>query len=126
MSLSPDAQMASQTSFSQSHFKQEVVKIATDEQFQSRTETVKNLLKKPLTLNRAICIALLNNSALQAAFAELGVTEAQLVQAVTPLSPTLSFTQISNNASLEIERNIIVNLTSIRDKSYQFFDFSLV
>jgi outer membrane protein TolC len=50
---------------------------------------------------------------LQAAFAELGISEAQLVQAALPPSPTVSFGQISYNAALEIERTILVNVLAL-------------
>jgi outer membrane protein TolC len=58
-------------------------------------------------------IALLQNRTLQAAFNELGITEAQLVQSTLPANPLLSLGQLGNHAVLEIERTLLVNLLSL-------------
>ena len=50
---------------------------------------VESLLKRPLTADAAVQIALLNNRDLQAAYNELAVAEADLVQASLPPNPTL-------------------------------------
>ena len=49
---------------------------------------VKQLLAKPLTAASAVQIALLNNRGLQAAYNELGISEAQMVEASLPPAPT--------------------------------------
>jgi cobalt-zinc-cadmium efflux system outer membrane protein len=51
--------------------------------------TVRNLLKKPLTANRAAQIALLNNPGLQAVFEEVGISAAELREAGMLKNPSL-------------------------------------
>ena len=53
----------------------------TEEQQQSATDRVSQLLSKPLSVDDAVQIALLNNKGLQASFSELGISEANFVQA---------------------------------------------
>ena len=43
-------------------------------------QRVNQLLGKPLSMNDAVQVALMNNRGLQAAYAELGITEAEIVQ----------------------------------------------
>ncbi|HEY5753377.1 MAG TPA: TolC family protein [Chthoniobacterales bacterium] len=53
--------------------------------------TVRRLLRKPLTIQSAVQIALLNNRNLQATFEEIGIAKADLIEAVTGPNPSLSF-----------------------------------
>ncbi len=73
-----------------------------------------NLLAKPLTLQSAVQIALLNNRHLQAEYAELGIAQADLVQAGLLSNPVL-FSSIrfpkggkgGNNVEFEIAREFL-------------------
>jgi outer membrane protein TolC len=56
---------------------------------------VAELLAKPLTVDDAVQIALLNNRGLQASFQELGITEAEVVQAGRLPNPGFSFGRMS-------------------------------
>ncbi|WP_204325044.1 hypothetical protein, partial [Stenotrophomonas maltophilia] len=70
--------------------RQEVVRVrepADSERVKSR---VTALLRTPLTVDTAVRIALLNNRGLQAAYNDLGISEALFVQASLPPSPTIS------------------------------------
>ena len=82
----------------------DVVKIRTEADAAAAKARIKSLLAKPLTADTAVQIALLNNRGLQAAFSELGVSEAQMVEASLPPSPTLSLARIVATGKLEIER----------------------
>ena len=53
-------------------------------------EAVRALLRRPLTAGRAVQVALLNNRALQAEFAEVGVSYGEYVSAGTLKNPTLT------------------------------------
>ncbi|MCB2141348.1 TolC family protein [bacterium] len=53
---------------------------------------IADLLEEPLTEGDAIEIALLNNRDLQARFAELGISRAELLEATLPANPRLSAT----------------------------------
>ena len=56
---------------------------------------VDRLLAKPLTADAAVQVALLNNRGLQAQYNELGVSEAEYVEASLPPSPTVSIERVS-------------------------------
>lgn len=73
---------------------------------------VKALRAKPLTASSAVQIALINNRSLQAAFNELGISEAQMVEASLPPAPTLSF-QRTVGSGFEIERTIVQNVLAL-------------
>jgi outer membrane protein, heavy metal efflux system len=52
---------------------------------------VQKLLKKPLTVASAVQIALLNNRGLQATFEEVGIAQADVIEAVTLPNPSVDF-----------------------------------
>lgn len=54
-------------------------------------EMVDKLLAKPLTVSSAVQIALLNNRGLQATFEEIGVAQADVLEAVTVPNPSIEF-----------------------------------
>ena len=69
----------------------------------NRKLRVKALLRQPLSADRAVQIALLNNRGLQAAYNALGLAEAAMVQASLPPNPTFSLERIAGGGALEIE-----------------------
>lgn len=71
---------------------------------------VTELLSTPLTVDAAVQIALLNNKGLQAAYFELGISEADLVQAGRLPNPGFVFTRKTQGSDLEIERLFTINL----------------
>ena len=68
------------------------------------SKRVGELLSKPLTVDDAVQVALLNNCGLQATFQELGITEAEAMQAGRLPSPGFSFGRSSRGDEREIER----------------------
>lgn len=71
------------------------------------------LLAKPLTANDAAQIALLNNKGLHASLAELGVAEADLVQAGRMHNPGFHFSRLRGGDDVEIERGILFDLSAL-------------
>ncbi|MGT2478181.1 hypothetical protein ACU4GR_03180 [Methylobacterium oryzae CBMB20] len=71
------------------------------------------LLRRPLTADGAVQVALLRNRGLQAAFNDLGVSEAQYVQATLPPSPRLSITQWGLGFNTEIERSVAASVLEL-------------
>ncbi len=67
----------------------DVVKIATPEEAQRARERVLSLLSEPLTEDTAVQVALLNNRGLQAEYNDLGISEADYVQATLPANPAI-------------------------------------
>jgi outer membrane protein TolC len=74
---------------------------------------VGELLSKPLTVDDAVQLALLNNRGLQATFQELGITEAEVVQAGRVPNPGFSFGRNSRGDEREIERGLHFNLARL-------------
>jgi outer membrane protein TolC len=74
---------------------------------------VELLLANPLTPDSAVQVALANNKGLQAAFAELGVAEASLVQAGHLRNPGFSFGRLSGGGDTEINRSIMFDFVGL-------------
>jgi outer membrane protein TolC len=74
---------------------------------------VNQLLAKALTPDAAVQIALANNKGLQAAFAELGVAEASLVQAGRLRNPGYSFGRLRGGDNVEIDRSIMFDFVGL-------------
>lgn len=74
---------------------------------------VQELLSKPLTAESAIRIALLNSSALKASFAELGVAEADFVQAGRLRNPGFSFSRVRGGGESEIDRGVMFDIAGL-------------
>ena len=71
------------------------------------------LLSAPLTADSAVELALLNNKRLQVSLAELGIAEADLVQAGRMRNPRFSFGRVSGNGEVEIDRAVLLDLSAL-------------
>lgn len=71
------------------------------------------LLSRPLTADAAMQIALMNNRGLQASLAELGVAEADRVQAGRLRNPGFSFGRLRRGDDIEIDRSIMFDLAGL-------------
>lgn len=67
----------------------------------------------PLSADDAVRIALLNNRALRASLAQLGVAEADLVQAGRMRNPSFGFGRMSGGGETEIERGVMFDLVGL-------------
>lgn len=76
-------------------------------------QRVSELLTQPLLVEDAVQVALLNNRGLQATFQELGITEAEVVQAGRLPNPGFSFGRSSKGDEREIERGLHFNLARL-------------
>ena len=74
---------------------------------------VKELLAQPLTAESAAQIALLNNPGLQASYAELGIAEADLVQASRWSGPRFSFARLRRGSETEYERSVFLDILGL-------------
>jgi outer membrane protein TolC len=74
---------------------------------------VAELLKQPLSADAAVQIALLNNRGLQAAFHELGIAEADVVQAGRLPNPGFSIGRTTQGGEVEREIGVHVNLARL-------------
>lgn len=71
------------------------------------------LLQQPLSADDAVRLALLNNRGLRATLAELGVAEADLVQASRMANPSFGFGRKSGGGETEIERSVFFDLVGL-------------
>ena len=76
-------------------------------------QRVAELLAKPLTMDDAVQVALLNNRGLQATFQELGITEAEVVQAGRLPNPGVRFARLKRGGEIELERGLHFNLARL-------------
>jgi outer membrane protein TolC len=68
----------------------DAVKLSTPEDVRRARERVQTLLAEPLTEDSAVQVALLNNRGLQAAYNDLGISEAEFIQASLPPNPAIT------------------------------------
>ena len=74
---------------------------------------VQALLSQPLSADTAVQIALLNSPALKASFAELGLSEAEFVQAGRLRNPSFGFSRVRGGSDKEIERSVTFDLVGL-------------
>lgn len=74
---------------------------------------VDELLRAQLTADAAVELALLNHPGLQARLLELGVAEADLVEAGRLRNPVFGFLDVSRGASYKIERSLVFDLMGL-------------
>jgi outer membrane protein TolC len=76
-------------------------------------EQVAQRLAEPLSVEAAVQVALLNNRHLQAAFEELGISDAERAQASRWPNPGFSFGRSRQGDEIEIERGLHLDLTRL-------------
>jgi outer membrane protein TolC len=76
-------------------------------------QRVAALLARPLTADDAVQLALLNNRGLQASLQELGIGEAERVQAGKLPNPGFSFSRLTRGSEIELERGLHFNLARL-------------
>lgn len=91
----------------------EVSWVKTDADAATVERTIAPLFARPLSVDDAVTIALLNNKGLQADYAELGISEADLVQAGRISNPLFSFGRLSQGGDIEIERRLMLPVMSL-------------
>src|SRR5215831_1400866 len=90
-----------------------VEKVSTDGPASEIAMPTQRLLKSPLTAEATVRVALLNNKGLQAAYNELGIAEAVMVQASLPPSPRFAFGAISTPVELDIEARLVADILAL-------------
>jgi outer membrane protein TolC len=98
---------------SQARLSQEVRWLRTPDERAKTDARVAALLHGPLSVDQAVQVALLNNPALQAAFQELGISEADLVQSGRLPNPRLTLRHASAGGVYDIEETASVSVLSV-------------
>jgi outer membrane protein TolC len=112
-SFSPDGGMSGVSAVTAPALAQGPVALRTPEDDEAARARVRALLGRPLTASAAVQIALINNRDLQSAYNALGVSEAAMVQASLPPSPTFSLSRIGTSGAFEIEARIVASILNL-------------
>ena len=112
-SFSPDQGMSAVQEFGGAPIGKDALAIRSEEDALAARAIVDGILAKRLSADGAIQIALLNNRELQAAYNQLGISEAQMVQASLPPNPTFTIERLAGAGSVEIEARIIGSILSL-------------
>jgi outer membrane protein TolC len=111
--LSPDGAQGPVRQLTQQRLGQDVQWARTDDERQVLAQRVQELLAQPLDADKAVQVALLNNRGLQADLAELGITEAEQVQASRLPNPGFSFGRLRRGTEVELDRGFHLNLAHL-------------
>src|SRR5947208_6213432 len=111
--FSPDAGMGVVANVAERELNKDVAGIRTPDEAETVRLAVHRLLARPLTADTAVQVALLNNRGLQAAYNELMLAEAAMVEASLPPNPRISYLRIAGSGELEIERSVVADILAL-------------
>ncbi|MHB8886554.1 MAG: TolC family protein [Methylovirgula sp.] len=111
--FSPDGGLTPAVDVASTRLHKHLVRIDTDTEAESAQARVRYLLKTPLSVDRAVQVALLSNHDLQASFHDLGVSEAEFVRASLPPDPQFSINQLAGMGDFEVVHQIVVGLYAL-------------
>lgn len=112
-SFSADGGFSSVQSMTKDRIGKDVMLVKSDADADTVQKTITPLLARPLSVDDAVTIALLNNKGLQADYAELGIAEANLVQAGRVGNPLFSFGRVKRGDQVEIDRQLMLPVMSL-------------
>lgn len=111
--FSPDNGMSVVAGVASATIKKDVIAVRDDEQAGWARDATQRLLRRPLTVDTAVQVALLNNKGLQAAYNELALAEADMVEQSLPPNPTFSLSRIAGGGAVEIERQVVGDILAL-------------
>ena len=111
--LSPDGGMGSVNAETRSALALQSGKIVSETDEAAVRSEVGAILKETLSAETAVQLALFNNRGLQAAYNELGISEADYVAASSLPNPVLSVGKILTGEELEIEARLVASILSL-------------
>lgn len=111
--LTPDAGFATVAQAARDTLGKDLHWARTDADLDSIHQRVAAILAKPLSVDAAVQVALLHNRGLQAGFQELGITDADVVQATRLPNPGFSIGRLTRGDEVELERGLHLNLARL-------------
>lgn len=111
--LSPDGSMSKVNSEVTAELAFASGKIANEADEAAARSQVQAILTGTLSAEEAVQLALLNNRGLQAAYNELGISEADYVEASSLPNPVMSIGKILAGEELEIEARLVASILSL-------------
>lgn len=112
-SFSPDGGMDAVDQATQARAGAPTKLLRTEDDRRALAVQLQAMLAQPLGADDAVRIALLNNRTLQATYRELGIAEADLVQAGRLQNPAFGYQHKRGGGSTSIERSLALNLASL-------------
>lgn len=111
--FSPDGGFAPVQDIARERLGQPLRPVRSEADARQVADEVQALLAAPLDADAAVRIALLNNPGLQADYAELGIAEADLVQAGRLRNPGFTFARYEQGTAREYERTFLFDLMGL-------------
>ncbi|GGC23316.1 TolC family protein [Pseudoduganella buxea] len=111
--FSPDGGIQAVNDLAQAKAGAPVKLLRSDADRRALDELLAARMTQPLTADDAVQIALLNNRGLQASYWELGIAEADLVQAGRLSNPAFGYQHKTGGGTTSIERSLTFNLVSL-------------
>jgi outer membrane protein TolC len=111
--FSPDNGMTAVANITGETIGKDAVAIRTSDDAERARGIVQRLLKRPLSIESAVQVALLNNRGLQAAYNRLALAEADLVQQQLPPNPVFSVSRIAGDGAMEVERQVVGDILAL-------------
>lgn len=112
-SFSPDGGMSVVSRVARQDLHRDAIAIRTESDAADARAGVDRLLRRTLTADTAVAIALLNNRGLQAVYNELGIAEAKKIGDSLPPNPKITFSRVDGAAELEIEKKIAADIIAL-------------
>ena len=111
--FSPDSGMSAVSELTSRAINKDVAFVRTADGAGAVEARVHELLARTLSVESAVQIALLNNKGLQAAYNELALAEADLVEQSLPPNPVFAVSRITGNGASEIERQVVGDILAL-------------
>ena len=111
--LDPEHSLAPVQKAATDHLGKSLAWPQTDAARDEVSKRVADLLAQPLDADAAVQVALLNNRGLRAAYHDLGIADADLVQAGRLPNPGFSFARKTQGSAVEIERLFVFNMAHL-------------
>ncbi|ASW02695.1 TolC family protein [Paraburkholderia aromaticivorans] len=111
--FSKDGGFGTVSSVASERLGKDAVLIKTDQDRSAAASRTQELLAAPLGMDDAVQIALLNNRGLQASYSELGIAEADLVQAGRLPNPGFTFSRTHGGDDLSISRTFTLGMLRV-------------
>lgn len=111
--FSPDAGMSGVADVVTSTIGKDVIAVRSVEDGERADTLVAKLLRRTLSVDSAVQIALLNNRGLQAAYNELALAEADAIEQSLPPNPTFSLSRITGGGGFEVERQVVGDILAL-------------
>ena len=112
-SVSPDGGIGAVQEIAGSRAPQKLEYFQTDAARAAAAKAVRERLRDPLSSSDAVAIALINNPGLQAAYSELRIAEADVVQATRIANPGFSYARYQRGNEREIEKQITFDVVGL-------------